>query len=140
MNLWPIKKGPYDPMTYDVRRTVSVRIMLHGPWMEMRFPKRPIKFRRDHDDPEITNVQFHEHVEVIDLSTCSIDIIPENMPAKRIWSKKYPIRIRTNTRKPFSTQEATDKMAAKEEAQVKVALSNVVRKFSEMGQEIIGQI
>lgn len=99
-------------MTYDVRRTISVRIMLHGPWLEMRFPKRNLALRRMHNDIEPTNVQFHEHVEVIDLSTCSIDIQPDNLPTKRIWSKKYPIRIRANTRKPFSTEEATQKMAA----------------------------
>ena len=72
MNLWPLKKGPYDPLTYDVRRTISVRIMLHGPWMEVRFPKRNLPLRRMHNDKEPSNVQFHEHVEVIDLSTCSI--------------------------------------------------------------------
>ena len=65
MNLWPHKKGPYDPLTYDVRRTVSVRIMLHGPWLEMRFPKRNMPLRRMHDDLEPTNVDFHEHVEVM---------------------------------------------------------------------------
>ena len=65
-----------------------------------------------HDDTEPQNVQFHEHVEVIDFSTCSIDIQPENLPTKQIWSKKYPIRIRTNTRKPHSTQKATNQMQA----------------------------
>ena len=64
---------------------------------------------------ELTNIEFHEHVEVVDLSTCSIDLQPENLPTKRIWSKKYPIRIRPNTRKPYSTQEATKKMAAKKD-------------------------
>ena len=49
------------------------------------------------------------------MSTCSIDLQPENLPTKRIWSKKYPIRIRPNTRKPYSTQEATKKMAAKKD-------------------------
>lgn len=125
MNLWPSKKGPYDPLTYDVRRTISIRIMLHGPWLEMRFPKRNMPLRRMYNDVEPSNVQFHEHVEVIDLSTCSIDIQPDNLPTKRIWSKKYPIRIRTNTRKPYSTQEATKQMAAstddfKDEAELKV--------------------
>ena len=37
---------------------------------------------------------------------------PDNLPTKRIWSKKYPIRIQASTRKPFSTEEATQKMAA----------------------------
>ena len=74
MNLWPLKKGPYDPLTYDVRRTISVRIMLHGPWLEMRFPKRNLPLRRMHNDKEPSNVQFHDHVEVIDLSTCSIGV------------------------------------------------------------------
>merc|ERR1739838_912939 len=68
-----------------------------------------------YNDSELTNIEFHEHVEVVDLSTCSIDLQPENLPTKRIWSKKYPIRIRANTRKPYSTQEATKKMAAKKD-------------------------
>lgn len=45
MNLWPAKNGPYDPLTYDVRRTMSVRVMLHGPWVELRFPKRNLPLR-----------------------------------------------------------------------------------------------
>ena len=93
MNLWPLKKGPYDPLTYDVRRTISVRIMLHGPWLEMRFPKRNLPLRRMYNDKEPSNVQFHEHVEVIDLSTCSIDLQPDNLPTKRIWSKVSPFVI-----------------------------------------------
>ena len=99
MNLWPTKKGPYDPLTYDVRRTSTARIMLHGPWIEVRFPKRNLPFRRMYSDVEPKKVDFHDQVEVIDLSTCSIDLLPENLPSKRMWSKKYPIRIRTNTRK-----------------------------------------
>ena len=83
MNLWPTRKGPYDPLTYDVRRTSSVRIMLHGPWIEMRFPKRNLPLRRMYDDVEPKKVEYHDQVEVIDLSTCSIDLLPENLPSKR---------------------------------------------------------
>ena len=143
MNLWPIKRGPYDPLTYDVRRTISVRIMLHGPWLEMRFPKRNMPLRRMHDDTEPQNVQFHEHVEVIDLSTCSIDIQPENLPTKRIWSKKYPIRIRTNTRKPFSTQEATDKMQASSslsstpQVDIENSVAKMIRKMSDLTEDVL---
>ena len=143
MNLWPIKRGPYDPLTYDVRRTISVRIMLHGPWLEMRFPKRNMPLRRMHDDTEPQNVQFHEHVEVIDLSTCSIDIQPENLPTKRIWSKKYPIRIRTNTRKPYSTQEATDQMQAAtltstpQAASVDSSVAKMIRKMSDLSEDVL---
>ena len=141
MNLWPIKRGPYDPLTYDVRRTISVRIMLHGPWLEMRFPKRNMPLRRMHDDTEPQNVQFHEHVEVIDLSTCSIDIQPENLPTKRIWSKKYPIRIRTNTRKPYSTQEATDQMQATlsstPQASVDSTVAKMIRKMSDLSEDVL---
>jgi len=113
MNLWPSKKGPYDPLTYDVRKTSSVRVMLHGPWIEMRFPKRNLPLRRMYDDREPAKVDYHDRVEVIDLSTCSIDLLPENLPSKRMWSKKYPIRIRTNTRKPVSLD--SKKMAAAKE-------------------------
>ena len=114
MNLWPTKKGTYDPLTYDVRRTSTVRIMLHGPWIEMRFPKRNLPLRRMHDDVEPKKVDYHDQVEVIDLSTCSIDLLPENLPSKRMWSKKYPIRIRTNMRKQTaSNSETSNQMKAK---------------------------
>jgi len=116
MNLWPTKKGPYDPLTYDVRRTSTVRVMLHGPWIEMRFPKRNLPLRRMHDDVEPKRVDYHDRVEVIDLSTCSIDLLPENLPSKRMWSRKYPIRIRTNTRKPLS--QDSNKMAAAKEPEL----------------------
>ena len=43
------------------------------------------------------------------------DLQPDNLPTKRIWSKKYPIRIQVGTRKPFSTEEATQKMAAQDD-------------------------
>ena len=46
MNMWPAKNGAYDPLTYDVRRTVSVRVMLHGPWVEFKFPRRNLPLRR----------------------------------------------------------------------------------------------
>jgi hypothetical protein len=83
MNLWPLKKGPYDPMTYDVRNTSTVRVMLHGPWLELRFPRVNLPLRRTHDDTEPTKIEFHDRVEVIDLSTCSIELLPQNLPSKR---------------------------------------------------------
>ena len=99
MNMWPAKNGAYDPLTYDVRRTVSVRLMIHGPWIEFKFPRRNLPLRRMYGDPEPAGVAFLEHKEVVDLTNCSIELIPENLPTKRVWSKKYPIRIRTNVRK-----------------------------------------
>ncbi len=59
MNLWPMKKGSYDPLTYDVRKTSTVRVMLHGPWLEIRFPKTNLPFRRVHDEDEPTAIDFH---------------------------------------------------------------------------------
>merc|ERR1712061_442676 len=52
---------------------------------------------------------FYDQVEVIDLSNCSIDLLPENLPSKRMWSKKYPIRIRTNMRKQTASNSETSK-------------------------------
>ena len=83
MNIWPHKNGPYDPLTYDVRRTMSVRVMIHGPWVELKFPKRNLPLRRMFNDVEPTSVAFIDHKEVIDLTNCHIDLIPENLPNKR---------------------------------------------------------
>jgi hypothetical protein len=109
MNLWPHKNGTYDPLTYDVRRTMSVRVMLHGPWIELKYPRRNLPLRRMYNDVEPTSVAFLEQKEVIDLTNCYVDLIPENLPNKRIWSKKYPIRIRTKMRKPCKDQPDTTK-------------------------------
>merc|ERR1712018_503528 len=79
-----------------------------------RFPKRNLPLRRMYDDVEPKKVDYHDRVEVIDLSTCSIDLLPENLPSKRMWSKKYPIRIRTNMRKQTaSNSETSNQMKAK---------------------------
>ena len=83
MNIWPHKNGPYDPLTYDVRRTMSVRVMVHGPWVELKFPKRNLPLRRMFNDVEPNSVAFIDHKEVIDLTNCHIDLIPENLPNKR---------------------------------------------------------
>ena len=83
MNLWPMRKGPYDPLTYDVRKTSSVRVTLHGPWLELRFPRVNLPLRRTHDDVEPTKIDFHDRIEVLDLSTCSIELQPPNLPSKR---------------------------------------------------------
>ena len=124
MNLWPTKKGRYDPLTYDVRRTSTVRLMLHGPWIEMRFPKRNLPLRRMHDDVEPKKVDFYDQVEVIDLSTCSIDLLPENLPSKRMWSKKYPIRIRTNMRKQTASNSETSKQMQAKNDNIDLALES----------------
>ncbi|XP_059098666.1 testis-expressed protein 2-like isoform X2 [Tigriopus californicus] len=122
MNLWPPKNGPYDPLTYDVRRTMSVRVMLHGPWIELKFPKRNLPLRRMYDDQEPTNMVFLDQKEIIDLTNCAIDLIPENLPSKRIWSKKYPIRIRTNQRKPPTDLETSQEIEKPDSTQNDPAL------------------
>ena len=109
MNIWPNKNGPYDPLTYDVRRTMSVRVMIHGPWVELKFPKRNLPLRRMCSDTEPTSVAFIDHKEVVDLTNCHIDLLPENLPNKRTWSKKYPIRLRTNMRLPALKDQATNR-------------------------------
>lgn len=81
--MWPAKNGPYDPLTYDVRRTMSVRVMLHGPWVELKFPRKNLPLRRMHDDIEPKDVVFHEYKEVLDLTNCSLELVPENLPSKR---------------------------------------------------------
>jgi hypothetical protein len=57
--------------------------MLHGPWIELKFPKKNLPLRRMYDDVEPTSVVFLEHKEVLDLTNCAIDIFPENLPTKR---------------------------------------------------------
>ena len=60
-----------------------MRIMLHGPWLELKFPKRNLPLRRMYDDKEPDEVVFLDQKEVIDLTNCAIDLIPENLPSKR---------------------------------------------------------
>ena len=78
-----MRRGSYDPLTYDVRKTSSVKVTLHGPGLELRFPRVNLPLRRTHDDVEPAKVDFHDRFEVIDLSTCSIELLPQNLPSKR---------------------------------------------------------
>ena len=60
---------------------------------------------------DILQIELFSHVIIFFFT----DLQPDNLPTKRIWSKKYPIRIQVGTRKPFSTEEATQKMAAQDD-------------------------
>ena len=107
MNFWLKKMGHYNPETYNVLKTSTVKVSLHGPWIEIRFPKRNLPKRRMYHDEEPSAVHYHGEFEVIDLSTCSIELLPKNLKTGKIWNKKYPIAIHTNTRKPLSEDAKT---------------------------------
>ena len=65
------------------------------------------------------------------------------LSTKRIWSKKYPIQIRTNARKPYSTQEATDQMQAAtltstpQAASVDSSVAKMIRKMSDLSEDVL---
>eukprot|EP00096_Caligus_rogercresseyi_P011577 TRINITY_DN4583_c0_g1_i2.p1 TRINITY_DN4583_c0_g1~~TRINITY_DN4583_c0_g1_i2.p1 ORF type:complete len:947 (+),score=280.63 TRINITY_DN4583_c0_g1_i2:129-2969(+) len=109
MNIWPSKYGVYDPLTYDVRWTVSVLVELYGYWIEMRFPRKNIPLRRMHSEqePDLESMNFFEH-QVIDLTTAEICLMPDNLPAKWMWSKKYPIQIKTFSKKKQTSTEGPE--------------------------------
>ncbi|XP_040571288.1 testis-expressed protein 2 isoform X2 [Lepeophtheirus salmonis] len=118
MNIWPSKYGVYDPMTYDVRWTVSVLVELYGYLVELRFPRKNIHLRRMHNEaePEVENMNFFEH-QVIDLTTAEICLMPDNLPAKWMWSKKYPIQIKTYSKKHGSSEGESNSSKGEENKQ-----------------------
>ena len=68
-------------------QTIYVLFFFQNFWK--RYNRVYSNFRRMYNDADLTNIEFHEHVEVVDLSTCSIDLQPHLACALRRFFKNY---------------------------------------------------
>ena len=86
----------YNPDNYHISHTRSVYVQLEGTRLRLQTPRHAVPKRAMWNEPTIhhTNFIFQRF---LDLSSCTVYLMPEKLVKKRLWSKKYPICIQTKT-------------------------------------------
>ena len=107
MNLLPPQFQPYDVDTYEVKNTVSVRISVEHHMMKIEYPETNIPKRLNTDEIIPNDISFLYHSDHIDLTKAKISLLPDGIAGKRMFSKKYPIEIRTNGLANNESQQPT---------------------------------
>ena len=82
----------YDPATYHISNTKSVYLQLEGTDLRLQTPKQGIPKRALWTEPKVFPTSFIKQ-RFLNLTECSVSLLPEGLVSKRIWSKKYPICI-----------------------------------------------
>ena len=107
MNLLPPQFQPYDVDTYEVRNTVSVRISVEHHMLKIEYPEWNIPKRLNTDEVIPEDLKFLYHSDHVDLTKARISLLPDGIAGKRMFSKKYPIEIRTNGLSITESQQPT---------------------------------
>uniref|UniRef100_A0A4W3JSF2 Testis expressed 2, like n=1 Tax=Callorhinchus milii TaxID=7868 RepID=A0A4W3JSF2_CALMI len=81
----------YDPEMYHPSLTHSVYVTLEGPLLKLSYPKSKISRWATFDEVK-HDVVFISH-RSYDLAESKISLVPPGLAKKRMWNKKYPIRI-----------------------------------------------
>ena len=108
MNLLPHQFQPYDVDTYEVRNTVSVRVSVEHHMLKIEYPEWNIPKRLNTDEVIPADIKFLYHSDHVDLTKARVSLLPEGIAGKRMFSKKYPIEIRTNGLSSSGSQQPTN--------------------------------
>lgn len=84
--------GEYDPFNHHINNTHPVQVLLEGTTLRLRRPKTNIP-RRALWDEEKHIVKEFIHQRHFDIKGSSVSLMPPELVSKRLWSKKYPIKI-----------------------------------------------
>ncbi|CAL4068931.1 unnamed protein product, partial [Meganyctiphanes norvegica] len=82
----------YTPETYHVSDTHSVFVRLQGSRLKIDHPRGKIP-KHARSKEEIHNTVFLNHREY-NIAGCEVQLYPQNLPRRWLWSRKYPICIR----------------------------------------------
>ena len=80
----------------QVRNTVSVRVSVEHHMLKIEYPEWNLPKRLNTDEVIPEDLKFLYHSDHVDLTKARISLLPEGIAGKRMFSKKYPIEIRTN--------------------------------------------
>lgn len=85
----------YQCYTFHLRKTRAVFVRLDGPNLLISHPhpKHVIPKRRLWNDPIIQSEIIFVRHEHYNLFGSKVEIVPVDVPEKKVWSKKYPIAL-----------------------------------------------
>ncbi|VDN23566.1 unnamed protein product, partial [Dibothriocephalus latus] len=84
----------YSPENYHINSTHSVFVTLEGTQLRIQRPKKNVPRRAmfNTPPPSATSVHF-VHQRIFDMTRVIVTLLPQGLIEKRLWSKKYPIRL-----------------------------------------------
>ncbi|XP_071246835.1 testis-expressed protein 2-like isoform X1 [Salvelinus alpinus] len=97
----------YDPETYHATLTHSVYVRLEGSILRLSTPNRNIARRATHNEPKPDVTYISQ--KIYDLTDSKIDLVPQSLARKRVWNKKYPIRIELAKQDDFMSKAEGDR-------------------------------
>ncbi|XP_036408182.1 testis-expressed protein 2-like isoform X1 [Megalops cyprinoides] len=103
----------YDPETYHATLTHSVFVRLEGSTLRLSRPNRNIARRASFNEPkpDVTYVSQ----KIYDLTDSKISLVPQSLARKRVWNKKYPIRIELGRQDDFMSKTQPGKGGAEDD-------------------------
>ncbi|XP_014032936.1 testis-expressed protein 2 [Salmo salar] len=96
----------YDPETYHATLTHSVYVRLEGSILRLSTPNRNIARRATHNEPKPDVTYISQ--KIYDLTDSKIYLVPQSLARKRVWNKKYPIRIELARQDDFMSKAEGD--------------------------------
>uniref|UniRef100_A0A4W5QVR9 Testis expressed 2 n=1 Tax=Hucho hucho TaxID=62062 RepID=A0A4W5QVR9_9TELE len=97
----------YDPETYHATLTHSVYVRLEGSILRLSTPNRNIARRATHNEPKPDVTYISQ--KIYDLTDSKIYLVPQSLARKRVWNKKYPIRIKLAKQDDFMSKAEGDR-------------------------------
>ena len=124
MNLLPHQFQPYDVDAYEVRNTVSVKVSVEHHMLKIEYPEWNIPKRLNTDEVIPADLKFLYHSDHVDLTKARISLLPDGIAGKRMFSKKYPIEIRTNGLLASAAQQPTSLLMQRKFSRSKESLNS----------------
>ncbi|KAM8841856.1 testis-expressed protein 2-like isoform 1-T1 [Synchiropus picturatus] len=104
---WMNEISNYDPETYHATLTHSVYVRLEGSVIRLSKPNHNISRRATHNQPKPDVTYISQ--KIYDLTNSKVSLVPQNLARKRVWNKKYPIRIELGRQDDFMSKTEGDK-------------------------------
>nr|VZI30771.1 unnamed protein product [Spirometra erinaceieuropaei] len=91
---WMNEIVSYSPESYHINATHSVFVTLEGTQLRIQRPKKNIPRRAMFNTPPPSSTSVHfVHQRIFDMTRVNVTLLPQGLIEKRLWSKKYPIRL-----------------------------------------------
>ncbi|XP_026789021.3 testis-expressed protein 2 isoform X1 [Pangasianodon hypophthalmus] len=112
---WMNEIQNYNPEKYHATLTHSVFVRLEGSTLRISKPNKNIARRASYNEPkpEVTYISQ----KIYDLTDSKVTLVPQSLARKRVWNKKYPIRIELAKQDDFMSKAEADRASEEKENQ-----------------------
>ncbi|KAF7711234.1 testis-expressed protein 2-like isoform X1 [Silurus meridionalis] len=112
---WMNEIQNYNPETYHATFTHSVFVRLEGSTLRISKPNKNIARRASYNEPKPDVTYISQ--KIYDLTDSKVSLVPQGLARKRVWNKKYPIRIELAKQDDFMSKADADKASEEKDNQ-----------------------